>query len=163
MKGRYIITAIRMVLGDMKFLTIFFLLTIALIWIFLYIPVRSILGNDFKFQLSILTPKDFALLITLSSLTALSMVMNLYILRRRFSAQSGIALVGQGGFGGIVGAVGSIFGTASCTSCVASLFGFLGVSGVFFLLEYKQIITSAAIIVMFISLYFTVKKCFRNM
>ena len=151
-------TAIRMVLGDTSYLLGFFLLIGLFVWLFFYIPVRNIPGNDFAFQLSIMSPKDIILLITLSTLTALSVVMNGYILRRQFSMRSGVGLVSQGGLGGFVGVIGSIFGTASCASCAVSLFGFLGVGSVFFLLQYRQVITVVAILLLIFSLYFTSKS-----
>lgn len=158
MNGRQIINAICMVLGNPRYLIIFLLLIGAFIWLFLYIPVKNIPGNDFAFQLSIMAPKDFVLLITLSTLTALSVVMNGYILKRQFSVRSGVGLVGQGGLGGFAGVIGSIFGTASCASCAISLFGFLGVGSVLFLLQYRQAITMVAILLLIISLYFTSKS-----
>lgn len=158
MNGRQIITAIRMVLGDSRYLTTFLLLIGVFVWLFLYIPVKNIPGNDFAFQLSIMAPKDFILLIALSTLTALSVVMNGYILKRQFSIRSGVGLVGQGGLGSFAGVIGSIFGTASCASCAISLFGFLGVGSVLFLLQYRQIITTGAIILLIFSLYFTSKS-----
>lgn len=154
----YLFTACQIIFTSKKYLISFVLFNLAFIWLLLYIPVRNIPGNDFAFQLSILTPKDIVLLITLSSLTALSIMMNLYVLRRRFSPKASIALVGQGGFGGVTGIIGSIFGTTSCAACVTSLFGFLGIGGIFFLLQYKQIITFAAIILILIPLYFTSKN-----
>ncbi len=153
-----IITAIRMVLGDAKYLTVFFLLIGFFVWLFLYIPVRNIPGNDFAFQLSIMSARDIGLLIALSALTALSVVMNGYILRRQFSVRSGVGMVGQGGLGSFAGVIGSIFGTASCASCAVSLFGFLGVGSVFFLLQYRQVITVVAILLLIFSLYFTSKS-----
>ncbi len=147
-----------MVLGDTRYLTAFLFLIGFFVWLFLYIPVKNIPGNDFAFQLSIMSPKDFILLITLSSLTALSMVMNGYILKRQFSLRSSAGLIGQGGLGSFAGVIGSIFGTASCASCAVSLFGFLGVGSVFFLLQYRQVITIVAILLLIFSLYFTSKS-----
>ncbi len=158
MKGLLIVHATRTVLAEKRFFILFFLVVGTLLWFFLYIPVRNIPGNDFRFQLSILTPRDITFLIILSSLTALSIVMNLYVLSQRFNFKSTVGLVGQGGFGSLVGMIGSIFGTASCSSCVVSLFGFLGIGGVFFLLHYKQAIALAAMTIMLASLHFSSKS-----
>jgi hypothetical protein len=127
-------------------------------WVMLYIPIRTIPGNDLAFQISILTPKDWFLFIVLPALTALSIVMNVYILSKKRSAQDSVVMVGQGGTGFLSGVIASVFGTASCASCVASIFGFLGVGGVFFLVEHRTIITTGAIFLMLISLYFTSRK-----
>ena len=154
----YFLTASQKVLTRKKYLFIFLIFNLFFIWLLLYIPVRNIPGNDFKFQLSILTPKDFALLITLSLLTALSLTMNIYILRRQFTPRTSVVFVGQGGLGSVTGVIGSIFGTASCVSCVASLFGFLGIGGIFFLVQYKELITIIAIALLLFSLHFTTRK-----
>lgn len=146
------------VFANKLYLLFALLLSLSFFFLFIYIPVRNIPGNDFAFQLSILTPTDFLLLIALSLLTTLSLIMNLYLFLQRRKKQIGIALFSQGGVGIFSGTIASIFGTATCAACVGSLFGFLGVGGVFFLLEYRTPITILAIILLLISLYFTAQK-----
>lgn len=130
----------------------------AIFWLLLYIPVRTIPGNDFAFQLSILTTKDRVLLITLSLFTALSIIMNIFVLRNKLTTKNSLSMAGQGGTGLLSGVIGSVFGTASCASCVASVFGFLGIGGVLFLLQYRTWIATTSIVLILISLYFTSRK-----
>lgn len=154
----YLFSATKLIFTDKKYFLGFLVVAFAMFWLLLYIPIRTIPGNDLAFQISILTPKDWFLFTFLPSLTALSIVMNVYILKHKRSIQDGASLAGQGGTGFLSGVVASVFGTASCAFCVASIFGFLGVGGVFFLLQYRNAITTGAIVLMLISLYFTSKR-----
>lgn len=151
-------SATRVVLKDRVYLTGFLATSAVLFWLFLYIPVRLIPGNDFAFQLSILRPGDVFLLIVLSFLTALSFTLHFYMLKNRFSVKRATATIGGGIFGGIVGIIGSLFATASCAACVATLLGFLGVGTVFFLLDHRSLIIAFSIILMLVSLHFTAEK-----
>lgn len=154
----YFLSANKLVFSDKRYLLGFLVVAFAMFWLLLYIPIRTVPGNDLAFQLSILTPKDWLLFAILPILTALSIVMNIYILKHKQSIQDGASMAGQGGTGFLSGIVASVFGTATCASCVASIFGFLGVGGVLFLLQYRTFITTAAIILLLISLYVTSKR-----
>lgn len=154
----YLLSANKLVFSDKRYLFGFFLAAFAMFWLLLYIPIRSVPGNDLAFQISILTPKDWFLFTVLPALTALSIIMNIYILNNRRTIQDTVSMAGQGGTGFISGIIASVFGTASCASCVATIFGFLGFGGVLFLLQYRTYITIAAIILLLISLYFTSKR-----
>lgn len=124
------ILAIKVILRNKNYLAGFIVLSIAIFWLFIYIPVKNIPGNDFTFQLSIMTLQDKLLSGLLSVLVSLSLVMNVYAFRLQRSAKVGISMVGQGGGGLFSGVIGSIFGTATCAACVSSIFGFLGIDGV---------------------------------
>lgn len=149
-------TAVKTVFREKRLLLLFTILTLGTLWFFIYIPVKKVPGNTFFFQISIFTPKDWFFLILLSILTSLSLAMNIFVVRRELKNTLKSSTVGRGGFSVVTGIVGSIFGpTASCASCVGSIFGFLGVSGVFFLLEYRFYIVIASIVLMLLSLYYT--------
>ncbi len=156
--GFYFLSAAKLIFADRKYFLGFLLVAFAMFWLLLYIPIRTIPGNDLFFQISILTPKDWFLLTILPTLTALSVVMNVYILRHKRSIQDGASMIGQGGTGFLSGVIASVFGAATCATCVASIFGFLGFGGVLFLLQYRTYITTVAIILVLISLYFTSKR-----
>ena len=154
----YLLSANKVVFNDKRYFLGFLAAAFVMFWLLLYIPIRTVPGNDLAFQLSILTPKDWFLFTILPALTALSVVMNSYIFRHKKSIQDGVSMVGQGGTGFFSGLIASVFGTATCASCVASIFGFLGFGGVLFLLQYRTYITTGAIILLLISLYFTSKR-----
>lgn len=147
--------ASQVVLENKLYLTCFLGFTVILFWLFLYIPVRTIPGNDFSFQLSILRPGGIFLLISLSLLTALSLTLHIYLLKNKVSTKRVGVTIGSGIFGSTVGIVGSLFATASCAACLSTLLGFLGVVTVFFLLDHRQLIITLSIILMLISLHFT--------
>jgi len=152
------ILAIKELLGRKNYLIGLLILAPIIFLLLIYIPVRTIPGNDFAFQLSLLTVGDRILLVILSLLTALSIVMNIFVLRNKSNTQNSLSMAGQSGTGILSGVIGSVFGTATCASCATSLFGFLGVGGVFFLLEYRTWIVAASIILILVSLYFTSRK-----
>jgi hypothetical protein len=154
----YPMQAVHVVIKDKNYSVVFFSLSLVLFWLFIYIPVRTIPGNDFAFQLSILRPTDIILLVLLSLLTALSLTLHLYILRNRISTKRVAVTVGNGIFGSLVGITGSLFATASCAACVMTLLGFLGVGTVFFLLDHRQLIIVFSILLMLVSLHFTARK-----
>lgn len=150
--------ACKIVLNDKLYLAGFLIIAAAFFWLFVYIPVRLIPGNDFAFQLSILRPQDIFLLVLLSIFSALSLTFHIYMLRRKSVAKSTTLTIGTGFLGGTAGVVGSLFATASCAACVTTLLSFLGVGTVFFLLGHRQLIITTSILFMFISLHFTARK-----
>lgn len=153
-----LLTASKIVLNDKNYLAGFLIVAAVFFWLFLYIPVRLIPGNDFAFQLSILRPQDIFLLVLLSLFSALSLTFHFYMLRRRAVAKSITLTLGSGFLGGTAGIVGSLFATASCAACVATLLSFLGVGTVFFLLGHRQLIILISIVLMLISLHFSAQK-----
>ncbi len=93
-------TASKIVLNDKLYFVGFLIITAVLFWLFLYIPVRIIPGNDFTFQLSILSPKDITVLVLLSLVSALSLTLHLYMLRKRTLNKEVALTLGSGFLGG---------------------------------------------------------------
>ena len=154
-----VILAVKNVFKEKKLFITFGVLVTASLWFFIYIPVTQIPGNTYFFQISLFSYVDWSLLILLSSLTALSLTMNYFVIRNQIKRSLRVSTVGSGSFGLLSGVAGSLFGpSASCASCVSALFGFLGVGGVFFLLQYRQAIVLVSILIMLITLYHTSKK-----
>lgn len=151
-------TAIKTVLTAKKYLLTFFILSPAVFFLFVLIPVTAIPGNDFAFQLSLFTPKDYTLLIVLAPLISLVMTMQVYIWRRNRDIKETLKSAGVGAAGSYSGVIATVFATASCSSCVAVLFGFLGTGAVFFAVENRWLFVSLAIGLMLASLYFTARK-----
>ncbi len=134
------------------------LLVVALIvfWLLVYIPVISIPGNDFGYQLSIMPKRDYVILTTLSLLTGLAVMFNIYILSRH--SKHKISQVGHLTFSGLMGLASSFFGTLTCISCAGTVLGFFGLGTVLFFGTYRFYIASLAFVLMAISLYFTSLK-----
>lgn len=152
------VAALQIVLKDKSYFAGFLIIAAVFFWLFLYIPVKVIPGNDFAFQFSILRPDDIFLLVLLSLLTALSLTIHFYLFRKKVSNKGITITIGSSLAGSTVGIVGSLFATASCAVCVATILGFLGVGTVFFLLAYRQLIISLSIVLLLVSLHFTARK-----
>ena len=155
---KQIFVASREVLSK-KFYLLGFLTLIPLTFLlFVLIPVKTIPGNSIDFQLGIFSERDYILLITLSLLTSLFLIMQIFIFKNAALAKDKATSLVRGGIGGYVAAVGSVFATAACSSCLFALFGFLGFSTLIFLVEHQWYIVSGAIILLLISLYFASRK-----
>jgi len=127
-------------------------------FVFILIPVSAIPGNDFAFQLSIFTPKDFALLTVLAPLISLVVTMQIFIFRRNKDIKENLKSASVGAAGSYSGVIATVFATASCSSCVAVLFGFLGTGAVFFAVENRRLFVLLAISLLLVSLYFAARK-----
>lgn len=148
----------KLVLSQRGYFFSMVLLTIAIFLLFLAIPVKTVPGNTFAFQLSILDVRQYILLGALSFLIALSLTLHIFALMHKRSMRTGVSMAGQSATGFLSGTIASIFGTATCAYCVSAFFGFLGIGGVLFLIEQRTWITAAAIVLMLILLYFTSRK-----
>lgn len=151
-------TAIKTVLTAKSYLLIFIVLLPIIFSVFILVPASVIPGNDFAFQLSIFTPKDYVLLTLLAPLISLVLTMQIFIFRRNKDIKENLKSVGVGAAGGYSGIIATVFATASCSSCVAVLFGFLGTGAVFFAVENRWLFVTLAIGLMLVSLYFSAKK-----
>lgn len=152
-----LIVASQIVFENSNYKTWFITIALFFFILLIAIPALTVPGNDFFFQLSILTKTDFLLLITLSILTALALTFHIYLIKNQSKVKLE-SLAGQTGTSLISGLIASVFATASCSACVASIFGFLGFGAVLFLLKFRLYIVSLAIILNIISLYFLSKK-----
>jgi len=147
-----IYNAAKQVLGERKYVFIFFLFTLFFFWLFVFIPVVTTPGNTLAFQLSIFRGQDYFLMLFLALLVGLNFSMYIFAHTSQ-SAVSGTAV----GFGG---AFAAIVGTAACASCLAFFFGImgLGVGSVIFVLKYQTFFFLGAIALIVLSLYFTARK-----
>lgn len=137
---------------------IFFLITIISFSVFLYLPIKTVPGNDLIFQLSILSFKDLVLFIILSLLVGLSFVLQIALWKKKRGLKTtvkGVSSIGLSSFGGVIA---SVFGTATCASCLTALFGFLGIGTIFSLIEYRSYIMIGAIALITFSIYLTSRQ-----
>jgi len=139
------------ILSKKNYLLLFLIIAIIVLAIYITIPVFTITGNDFLFQLSIFTFKDYVVMIPFSLLVSLMISMQIYSYKQRRS----LRIVGKSIVGGYSGIVAGIFGTASCASCVAAIFGFLGTGSVLFLIANQWWVVSIAGLLVLLSLYLT--------
>ena len=151
-------TAIQIVLKRPQYFFAFIFVAIIFFVLFIAIPVYTIPGNSFDFQLSIFRRQDYGLMIFLALLVGLNVVLQIYGWRQNKKQTS--QNLAQGTAAGAVGVFGAIVGTAACASCLASLFGLigLGTGSVFFVLKNQPYFLIGAIVLMLVSLYIAAQK-----
>jgi hypothetical protein len=149
-------SAFSLVFQNKKYLTSFLVIFLVILAFLVYLPETS--SNNRNISFGLVSLSDLILFTALSFLTSTSIIFNIFLTNRNRSLKSGFHLVGQGGASLISSLFASIFATASCVACATFLFGVIGVSGVFFLLDYRVPITLMAILILIASLYFTSQK-----
>lgn len=124
--------------------------------LFVLIPVWTVAGNTLRTQLDIFTTRDYAVLILLSSLSALFITMQVFIMRQKRTMGS----AGTATAGGLGALFAGIAGTAFCASCLAPLFAIFGIGfgGVIFVLEYRFYFVVGITILMLIAIYLTARR-----
>lgn len=138
---------------------LFFISTSAVFYLILIaFPAKTIPGNSFAFQLSLMRPGDHLLLAFLSLITGLNLTFHLYLFRRKRESFSPIRTASDSALGIFSGLVASVFGTATCGVCVATIFGYFGFGTVLFLLTWRLYIVGFAIFLSLFSLYFLSRK-----
>lgn len=147
---------IREVITKRNFALLFLIIFLVFFSLFAFIPVWTVSGNTIATQLDIFTPRDFLLLILLSSLSSLFMTMQVYVMRYRRKPE-GISTTAAGGLGALFA---GIAGTAFCASCLAPLFALFGIGfgGVVFVLEYRFYFVAGITLLMLIAIYLTARK-----
>lgn len=155
------LTTIR-VLRQPRFALLFIAVALVFFTLFIAIPVVTIPGNSFEFQLSIFRTQDYVLMTLLAILVGLHVAFLAFDWRLRREARQ-IQRVTQGAVTGTLGVFGAIVGTAACSSCLAALFSIvgLGTSSVFFVLKNQPYFLLGTIALMLVSLYFTARKVRR--
>lgn len=124
--------------------------------LFVLIPVWTVSGNTLATQLDIFTPRDYLVLILLSSLSSLFITMQVYVMRQKRKIQ-GVSTATAGGLDALFA---GIAGTAFCASCLAPLFAVFGIGfgGVVFVLNYRWYFVVAITLLMVVSIYLTARK-----
>jgi len=133
----------------------FVLFTLIFIFAYVFIPVWLTPGNSLSFQLSIFKIKDYILFVLLSMVTALLLLMQIFLFKVK---KQYTQTVSQGGVGVFSALFAGLLATAACSSCIAAVLGFLGAGSVFFVLENQPYVVFIAIILVVISLYFSSKR-----
>lgn len=152
--------AMKILVSEKVNVVIAFVASVMAFLLFLSIPVFVIPGNDYAFQLSLLSTFEIGIYIILALVTGLIVSMQVYIFRhmRTVKAQ---------GIGGVASnVVASLFVIKTCPMCLAGLFGLFGISvgtGAA-LLAHSTEIAIASIALAGVSLYLSCKnmgKCER--
>lgn len=150
--------ATRLVLDPPNYKVGFAGLTVLLFAAYVFLPVWLTPGNDLSFQLSILLPRDYALFAALSGVTALLILMQIYVQIRVRKSRAALTAVGSSGVSLGSAIFGGLLATAACTSCIAALVGFLGAGSVFFVLEHQTPIVAGALVLVAIGLIYSARR-----
>jgi hypothetical protein len=150
------IAGVRIGLDSPKSWVGFIILWVLFFIIMFSIPVLNIPGNSILFQAELFHYGDYLLLIALSSLSALSLLLQWVAFRstRKGAAQGAVL----GGTGVLSGVISSLFASASCATCVGALFSFLGFNTVLFLAIHHWYIITIAFLLLFASIYLATRK-----
>ena len=139
-----------------NYATLFVVALLFMFALFVLIPVWTVAGNTLAYQLKIFTPRDYAVLVLLSGMSALFITMQVYVMKLRKK------VAGLGGtVGGGLGALfAGIAGTAFCASCLAPLFAIFGIGfgGVVFALDYRWYFVVGITTLMLIAIYLMARK-----
>ncbi len=147
--------AIKEVFRNRIYFLSFVLLSIILLFFYIYLPAKTIPGNSLKFQLEILGTKGIFLLAIFSMLSSLTLTMWIYNFLTTKQLSAAIGSTGAGIFAAFLSA---LLSTASCSYCLIAFFGFLGSGAIFFMLENRNKIVIISILLLLISIYSLSKK-----
>ena len=151
-----IVSAVKTVFSDKRYFAAAVLIAAVVFSVLFLIQVKTVPGNDSRFQIAIFTWKDWLVLVAIAILNSLFITIEIYSFNlKRSVAKSLNASAGliTGGVGTSSGILASVFSTATCSLCVSALFGFLGANTVVFLVNNRYYVTVAALFLLILSLY----------
>lgn len=135
----------------------FVLLALLFYLLYLVLPVLLIPGNYLGLQLQILRLSDHVQFVFLAVVTALLILMQVYLLRRTRRAEQAAA-VGRGGVGVWSAIFGGLLASAACSSCIAAILGFLGAGSVFFIVDHRSYFVASSFAVVVVALLLTARR-----
>lgn len=151
-----IVSASKTILTSRRYRLWFVALTAAFVIFYIVLPVWLTPGNALVFQLSLFTPRDYLLFLFLSALTALLILMQVFLFVR--SRKARVSAVGQGGVGVFSALFAGLLATAACSSCIAAVIGFLGAGSVFFVIGHQWYFVYGGIALVLIGLYWSARR-----
>ena len=151
--------AAKTVLTQSRWYQVWFVLLSAIIFLaYIFLPVWLTPGNDLEFQLSLLRMKDYSLFVSLSFVTSLLILMQVFLAIRTKKYRERLRAVGGGGVSLFSSIFGGLLATAACSSCIAALVGFLGAGSVFFVFRYQRYVIIGAFVLVLLGLYVGAKQ-----
>ncbi len=158
-----IFLAIKKIVQNGWFLGIGVVIILTFFIILIMVPVLSIPGNDFAFQISLFGIQDFSIMFLLSLLSGLVITMQMYIWntnRTMKKKQSTTVAVVKTGGTSIAAIIAAISSTAACSACLTFVLGLMGLGfgTSLFILENQIYFLIGSLLLMLVSLYFTAKR-----
>ncbi len=151
------VKAIRKVLSLRTYRMLFGAVTVVFLLAYLLIPIFLVPGNSLSLQFFVLRPLDYVLFFVMSVVTALLVVMQVYV-HRNTKKKRTLAALGEGGVSVYSALFAGLLATAACSSCIIGLVGFLGVGSTFFILEYQTYFVLGAMLIVVVALFFAARR-----
>ena len=122
-----LISAIWTVLSRWTYRIAFVILAVLFVALYISIPVMLIPGNTFTFQLSLYTPADYTIFISISVLTSLLVLMQVFSFLR--SRARTVRTIGRSSVGVFSGIFSGMFASVTCVPCAIGFLGIFGSAG----------------------------------
>ncbi len=153
---KIIVSAIKIILAKWTYRVALVVLSILLVTLYISVPVITIPGNTFIFQLSLYTPTDFVLFVLLSITTSLLILLQVFIFSRLRKEKQNSKVIAQGGVGIFSGLLAGVVTSVTCVPCAIGFLGIFGSVGTILIVsEYQSYFATAAIILVLLGIYYT--------
>lgn len=145
------------VFQDHRYQSIALTSTLLFFFVYLLVPAWLIPGNSLAFELSLLSPLEYALLFSFALLTGVSVALEVFIFRRL--RREKLQTAGKGSVGVLTSLVGGTLAAASCACSSAIFLGIFGLgASALFLATHQLAIIFAMFGVGLIGLYFSARR-----
>jgi len=152
-----VLSATKAVLSKWTYDIAFIVLIILFVALYISIPVMLIPGNTFAFQLSLYTFADYAIFISISVLTSLLVLMQVFsfLNSRRHNARD----IGHGSVGIFSGILSGMFASVTCVPCAIGFLGIFGSAGSALIIsQYQYYFILVAIIFVLLGIYYASRR-----
>ncbi len=152
-----IISAIKTTLSTWKYQIALMVLFMLFIVLYISIPVMTIPGNTLTFQLSLYTFGDYALFISISTLTSLLVLMHFFSFHHSHTYdKSAIRGSGVSIFSGILA---GMFAGVTCVPCAIGFFGIFGTAeSVFIISTYQYYFIAGTMLFVLLGIYYASRR-----
>lgn len=147
---------VRQVIGQRKYGLISMVVALLFLWLFVFLPIWLVPGNDFAFFVSMTLWWHWLLLVVLALCTGLLVSLQWFVFdkTKHISVRASSSTLASA----MTSFVAGLFVTATCASCISTLFAFLGVSSIFFLIQYQWYLVGFSLLLTFAALVFTIRR-----
>lgn len=152
-----IFPAIKTTLSKWAYRISFIVLVILFVALYISIPVMIIPGNTLPFQLSLYTPADYIIFVSISVLTSLLVLMQVFsfLRSRKYNARS----IGNGSAGVFSGVLSGMFASITCVPCAIGYIGIFGSAGSTLIIsKYQYYFIIVAMLFVLLGIYYAARR-----
>lgn len=149
--------AIKTVLAKWTYQIAFLILLILFVALYISIPVLIVPGNTLTFQLSLYTFADYAIFVSISVLTSLLVLMQVFsfLNSRKHNARA----IGHGSVGIFSGILSGMFASITCVPCAIGFLGIFGSVGTTLIIsKYQYYFVTVAILFVLLGIYYASRR-----